>query len=325
MNHRLSFLGFVVAMSFALNSVAAPQDTENYTVTPEWKAAIEKLAPSQAMAKPQKERTLLIFSLITGFDHKVTPKTAEVVKILGTKTGAWKVVESNDIEQFMPENIKAYDAVILNNNCPTGKDRDIFRDVLINLVDKHGAKYKELPLAEREAKVKALLVSLLSYVDNGGGLIALHGAIANFNSDDRFSAVLGGSFDFHPAAQEVTLKPVDANHPLTKCFEGKPFVHKDEPYLFNRAYSKMNFKPLLEMDMSKIKTDKRLEKLPPMKRYTAWIKRQGKGHVFYCSPSHFPASFDQPALLQFMLGGIQYALGDLTCDDAPVIAVGSRQ
>jgi type 1 glutamine amidotransferase len=79
----------------------------------------------------------------------------------------------------------------------------------------------------------------------------------------------------------------------------------------------MNFKPLLEMDMSKIKTDKRLEKLPPMKRYTAWIKQQGKGHVFYCSPSHFPASFDQPALLQFMLGGIQYALGDLDCDDTP--------
>ena len=41
--------------------------------------------------------------------------------------------------------------------------------------------------------------------------------------------------------------------------------------------------------------------------------RQGNGRVFYCSPSHFPASFDQPALLQFMLGGIQYVLGDLDC------------
>jgi type 1 glutamine amidotransferase len=78
----------------------------------------------------------------------------------------------------------------------------------------------------------------------------------------------------------------------------------------------MNFKPLLEMDMSKLKADKKVATLPAMKRYTAWIKRQGKGHVFNCSPSHFPASFDQPALLQFMLGGIQYALDDLECDDA---------
>jgi type 1 glutamine amidotransferase len=203
----------------------------------------------------------------------------------------------------------------LNNNCPDGKDRDIFRDVLINLVDKHGARYKELPLAEREAKAKALLASLINYVEKGGGLIGLHGGIANFMYNDDFSAVLGGSFHFHPKSQSVTLTPVDPDHPLTRCFEGKAFVHQDEPYLFNRAYEKMNFKPLLEMDMSQLQKDKRVDELPSMKRYTAWIKRYGKGHVFYCSPSHYPASFDQPALLQFMLGGIQYALGDLECDD----------
>ena len=314
---RRTFMSTTTAALCAFTSMSAPQATDEYAITPEWQAAMEKIAPTKAMAAPKKERTVLVFSLITGFDHKVTPKTAAVVKMLGTKTGAWKVVESNDIEQFMPENLKAYDAVVLNNNCPTGKDRDIFRDVLINLVDKHGAKYKALPLAEREAKAKDLLASLLRFVENGGGLIAIHGAIANFNFNDDFSALLGGSFDFHPAAQEVTLNPVDATHPLTKCFEGKPFVHKDEPYLFNRAYAKMNFKPLLDMDMSKIKADKKVANLPAMKRYTAWIKRQGKGHVFYCSPSHYPASFDQPALLQFMLGGIQYALGDLDCDDTP--------
>ncbi|MDD2598846.1 MAG: ThuA domain-containing protein [Kiritimatiellae bacterium] len=307
------FIATALAATCLLNTQAA----DEYTITPEWQAAIEKIAPEKAMATPKKERSLLVFSLITGFDHKVTPKTSAVVKLLGEKSGAWKVVESNDIEQFTPENLKAYDAVVLNNNCPTGKDRDIFRDVLINLVDKHGAAYKDLPLAEREAKAKALLASLMSYVENGGGLIALHGAIANFNYNDDFSAMMGGSFHFHPAAQELALNVVDKEHPLTKCFGNKPFVHKDEPYLFNRAYEKMNFKPLLEMDMSNIK-DKRLDKLPTMKRYTAWIKRHGKGHVFYCSPSHFPASFDQPALLHFMLGGIQYALGDLECDDAPV-------
>lgn len=307
----------LAAIVLAASSVINTQAADEYAITPEWQATMEKLAPEKAMATPKKARTLLVFSLITGFDHKVTPKTAAVVKLLGEKTGAWKVVESNDIEQFTPENLKQYDAVVLNNNCPTGKDRDIFRDVLINLVDKHGAAYKELPLAEREAKAKALLASLMNYVEKGGGLIALHGAIANFNYNDDFSALMGGSFDFHPPAQELTLTAVDAEHPLTKGFGNKPFVHKDEPYLFSRAYEKMNFKPLLEMDMSNIK-DKRLDKLPPMKRYTAWIKRHGQGHVFYCSPSHFPASFDEPALLQLMLGGIQYALGDLECDDKPL-------
>ena len=314
MNTKHIFLSAALLASCLPTARAA----DEYTITPEWTSKMKELAPAEAMAVPAKERTVLVFPLITGFDHKVTPKTTEVIRILGEKSGAWKTAVSSDIEEFAPDNIGKYDAIILNNNCPTGKDRDVFRDVLVNLVDKHGQKYKDMPLAEREAKATALLASLMSYVENGGGLVALHGAIANFNHNDDFSALLGGSFHFHPPSQEVTLLPVDNEHPLLTCFEGKPFVHKDEPYLFNRAYEKMDFRPLLEMDMSKLKKDKRVEQLPALKRYTAWIRRHGKGHVFYCSPSHYPESFDQPALLQFMLGGIQYALGNLKCDDTPL-------
>ncbi len=308
----------LVIVALVASGLVNLQAADEYTVTPEWQVRMQAIAPAAAMAEPKRTRTLLVFPLITGFDHKVTPKTTEVIRILGEKTGAWQIVVSSDIEEFAPENIGKYDAVVLNNNCPTGKDRDVFRDVLVNLLDKHGQKYREMALAEREAKARTLLESLMRYVENGGGLIAIHGAIANFNHNDDFSALLGGSFHFHPPSQEVTLLPVDTEHPLLKCFGGKPFVHKDEPYLFNRAYEKMNFRPLLEMDMSRLKPDKRVVQLPAIKRYTAWIKRHGKGRVFYCSPSHHPESFDQPALLQFMLGGIQYALGDLECDDTPL-------
>jgi type 1 glutamine amidotransferase len=315
MRNIKQILPIVTLVSIGLVNLQA---VDEYTVTPEWRASIEKIAPSSAMAPTKKERTLLVFSLITGFNHKVTAQTAEVVKILGSKTGAWKVVASNDIEEFSPENIRKYDAVVLNNNCPTGKNRDIFRDVLINLIDKHGEKFKKMQLAEREALSAALLDSLMNYIKNGGGLIALHGAIANFNYNDQFSALIGGSFDFHPPSQEVTLYPVDNTHPLLQAFNGRPLIHQDEPYFFNRAYTDFNFRPLLELDVSKLKAHERVAKLPEMKRYAAWIKPHGKGRVFYSSPSHFPASFQNPALLQFMLGGIQYALGDLECDDSPL-------
>jgi type 1 glutamine amidotransferase len=53
-----------------------------------------------------------------------------------------------------------------------------------------------------------------------------------------------------------------------------------------------------------------------MVRYVAWIKPHGKGRVFYCSPSHFPESYESPTMLQFLLDGIQYAAGDLECDDS---------
>ncbi len=294
------------------------QAVDEYTVTAEWIASIEKIAPTEVMATPKKERKILIFPLITGFNHKVTDQTTEVVKILGTQTGAWTSFVSSDIEEFAPEKISGYDAVVLNNNCPTGKDRDVFRDVLINLVDKHGVKYKDMPLPEREAKAAALLRSLMNYVKEGGGLIALHGAIANFNYNDQFSTLIGGSFHFHPPAQEITLQPVDSNHPLLRAFNGRALIHKDEPYFFNRAYAAMNFRPLLELEISKLKAHPKVAKLPKIKRYAAWIKPHGEGRVFFSSPSHFPASFQNSALLQFMLGGIQYALGDLECDDSPL-------
>ncbi len=214
--------------------------------------------------------------------------------------------------------------MVLNNNCPERKDRDTFRDVLINKVDKYGAKYKDRPLAEREALAKQLYRNLVDYIAGGGGLVLLHGGITCFNYSDEFSAIAGGSFAFHPPQQDVTLLPVEPAHPLLKPFGSKPFTHHDEPYLFNRAYPKLKFRPLLEMDMSRIKPDKRLAKLPELPRYVSWIKRHEQGRVFFCSPSHNAQSFDRPELLAFILGGIQYAIGDLDCPDDPIRSTGKK-
>jgi len=130
--------------------------------------------------------------------------------------------------------------------------------------------------------------------------------------------MLGGSFDFHPAQQEVACRVVEPKHPLVAAFDCKPLVHIDEPYLFNKAYERKNFRPLLEMDTSKLNCGTRTDAVRADVRYVAWIKRYGEGRVFYCSPSHNAQSFEQPELLQFMLDGIQYAAGDLPCDDTPV-------
>jgi hypothetical protein len=133
--------------------------------------------------------------------------------------------------------------------------------------------------------------------------------------------MVGGSFQSHPPAQEVILRPVEPEHPLLRPFRGNAFVHHDEPYLFNRAYAKTNFRPLLEIDTSNMGHLQQIETIREVPRYAAWIKRHRKGRVFYCSPSHTAASYEDPALLHFVLGGIQYAIGDLVCPDAPVESV----
>jgi type 1 glutamine amidotransferase len=278
--------------------------------TPQWRATVEEAAPAKptVAAAPRK---LLVFSLFTGFDHKVIPHVNCVFEILGRKSGAFTAAVSVDIESLTPQNLAAYDVLVLNNNCSKGPRRNLFLDVL-----ETDAKYRDLSETQREAKSGALEQSLLDFVANGKGLVVIHGAPTLLNNSAKFSEMVGGAFYYHPPNQEVTLRTVDAQHPLVAAFQGhEPFVHRDEPYCFNGAYEKFPFRPLLSMDTQGLKDPKGESAKEP--RYVAWIKRHAQGRVFYCSPSHFPESYTSPTLLRFLLDGTQYAAGDLKCDDSP--------
>lgn len=112
------------------------------------------------------------------------------------------------------------------------------------------------------------------------------------------------------------VKEVDPNHPLVQAFKGDGFTHIDEPYFFKNAYFDYNFRPLLYIEADKLE-GKRAE-VSNNTVYVAWIKKHGKGRVFYTSPSHNAQSMDNPELLQFFLDGMQYVVGDLEADDSPM-------
>ena len=303
---------------------APPEESVPNVPTKEWISKIEGLAPAQATAKLTAKRTVLLFSLTTGFQHDVRPYAAEVIKALSRKTGAFTVVESTDIESFSAENLAKFDAVILNNCCPQRSHRDIFLDVLNNDVDKSlkdiGLKYKNLTEEQRKQKADELEKNLLDFVAAGKGLVSVHGSIAMQNNSARFSEMMGASFDFHPQRQELTLGLVDPAHPLVAAFKSGGFIHSDELYLFKSEYSKTNFRPLLEADVKKLDEKSRANANITKKGrlFVAWIKPYGKGRVFYVSPSHQPQSYETESMLRFYLDGIQYALGDLHCDDSPL-------
>lgn len=281
---------------------------KEFKCTPEWVAKVEKIAPAKAEVQPNKTRKVLIFDRITGYDHWVTPHTTGVIKMLGKKTGAYEATVTKDPFCFEAKNLKKYDAIVLNNTCSKGPRRDLILDAL-----EEDTKLNEVELKKKAAELEA---NLIKYVKKGGGLLLAHGGIVMQNNSMPFSNMVGGSFDYHPKQQEIKLQLCEANHPLVKAFNGKAFVHVDEPYLFNKAYNKKNFRPLLYMD-----TDKLEGKKKPIEdniRYVSWIKKHGKGRVFFVSPSHNAQSFEDIRLLKFYLDGAQYVLGDLKCDDSPM-------
>ena len=301
MKNRFRLSAVAILFVASLNA-----QVKKFEVNDAWVQKIEAAAPQNTEVKPSKNLKVLVFDLITGFNHWDTPHIDEVIKTLGNKTGAYKTEVSSDIFKFETKNLKKYDAVVLNNNCSKGPRRNMFLDQL--------DEDESLSENEKNEIAARLEANLIKFVNKGGGLMVVHGAITMLNNSMPFSDVVGGSFDYHPAQQDVTLESVDASHPLVKAFEGKAFVHRDEPYLFKNAYAKKNFRPLLYIDTNKLTVKKEINE---RYKYVSWIKRHGKGRVFYSSPSHNAQSFEDGRLLKFFLDGLQYVLGDLECDDSP--------
>jgi type 1 glutamine amidotransferase len=141
----------------------------------------------------------------------------------------------------------------------------------------------------------------------------------------EFNTLLGGFFKFHwNDGQAITYKIDDPGSPLTAPFAGKaPFVVADETYTFGReVYSRKNLRVLTSVDMAAMSDeDKAKEQFPrpdgdhPL----SWIRAEQKGRVFYMSHGHNEKVYANPVLLQHLLAGIQYAIGDLKADDRPSV------
>jgi len=233
-----------------------------------------------------------------------------VIEILGRKSGAFKTVVTCDIEMLAPKNLVYFDVLVLNNNCSNKPRRNLLLDEL-----ERNPKYGNMTKQQRQARSEMLEQSILDFIAGGKGLVAIHGAPTMMNNSPQFTQMIGAALDYHPPNQPVTVRTIDDNHPLVSAFRGKgPFIHRDEPYCFKGTYAKLDFRPLLSMDVDNLRDS--TGHVKDIVRYVAWVKPHGDGRVFYCSPSHFPESDESPTLLQFILDGIQYAAGDFKCNDS---------
>ena len=139
----------------------------------------------------------------------------------------------------------------------------------------------------------------------------------------EFNALLGGFFKFHwNDGQPITYKIDDPDNPVNAAFKGKtPFVVVDETYTFGReVYSRKNLRVLTSVDMAAMSAeDKAKEQFPRPDgdHALSWIRAEQKGRVFYMSHGHNEKVYANPVLLQHLLAGVQYALGDLSADSTP--------
>jgi type 1 glutamine amidotransferase len=138
----------------------------------------------------------------------------------------------------------------------------------------------------------------------------------------EYNKLIGGYFKFHwPDPQQITVKIDDPNSPLTAMFHGKEFEIHDETYTFAQdSFSRKNVHVLTSIDYSKMSAaDKAKEANPRTDGDYAlsYIRREGKGRVFYEGHGHSDRVYAITPMLEHLRAGIQYALGDLKADDSP--------
>jgi type 1 glutamine amidotransferase len=138
----------------------------------------------------------------------------------------------------------------------------------------------------------------------------------------EFNTMIGGFFKFHWLdPQLITTKIDDPKSPITKMFDGKEFEIHDETYTFGMdTYSRTNLHILTSIDYDKMSAaDKAKEDYPRADHDygLSWIRREGKGRVFYEAHGHNERVYAIKPMLEHILAGVQYALGDLKADDTP--------
>lgn len=279
-------------IAIAGGTYAKPNKNKLGPATGENIAKVKAALPDKAPAKPTKERKVLVVSRCEGYVHPSIPIGVKAIELLGEKTGAYTIEETQEMEAFTHENLKRFDAILFLST---------------TMLD---------PTPEQRT-------ALLSFVRGGKGIIGIHAASDNFYQWEEGAKMMGGLFCGHPwlSCCTVKVKLDEPDHPVNECFDGKSFIVTDEIYQFKDPYSRQNQRVITSLDLTDPDTQAVKDGNPKAITRTdgdfgiTWLRREGKGRVFYCSLGHNHHIFWDERILQHYLAGIQYALGDYQVPD----------
>lgn len=148
------------------------------------------------------------------------------------------------------------------------------------------ANHKKLPAEAEQA--------LLGWIENGGGLVAIHSATNCFTNSPKFIALVGARFKSHGSG--VMTETIAAqDHPLMLGY--KPIESWDETRVHNE-HNEENRTVLTYHN-----EDKRAPE--PW----TWVRTQGKGRVFYTAWGHDERTWRQPGFHDLLARAIRWTAG----------------
>jgi len=110
---------------------------------------------------------------------------------------------------------------------------------------------------------------LHQWVENGGGLVALHSATVSSQTSPEFQSLVGGTFITHPPRFSFTVYPMAIEHPIIEGIQA--FTVSDELYI-------ESYDPSVQVSM--VTMDRGVAY--PM----VWSKPDGNGRVAHIAMGH---------------------------------------
>jgi len=278
-------------------------------------AALACTGVLSAQDQPAKKK-VLIFTKSSGFQHPIIKSAPDgglsegekAMADIVTKLGLEPVC-SKDGSKITAENLKQYNAVIFYTSGdlgtmakPNGK----------NTEDKN-------PVITPEGKA-----ALLDAIKHGLNFVGIHSAsdtyhtgttkdaryVAEGDKLDPYLKMLGAEFIAHDKHQAGNFTVVDSKF---------PGIYPTSPVHYNEGewYSLKDFAPdlhvLLVLD-TKGMDGNDYERGPyPI----TWIHKDGDGRVFYTALGHGNETWQDPAFITMLTGGIRWATGLVDADLTP--------
>ena len=141
------------------------------------------------------------------------------------------------------------------------------------------------------------LAYLESYVEDGGGVLALHSTLAMLPDDphhQRLGDLLGGTIiDHGPLTDDVVVHTDDPDHPITADLDA--FTLYDEPY---------NLEPRADVTVHARVEHESIGTSPAI-----WTAAHGDGRVCYFSCGHAPRTWLDPEFRTVVERAVDWVIG----------------
>jgi uncharacterized protein len=246
-----------------------------------------------------KKKLLAIGDVHTGYQHDSVSHALATIEQMGRRSGEYITYIRTDTQLITKDKIYGtgkYAAT--GTRSVNAKNLDYFDAIF----------FYGLGEGDLSAKQKN---DLLSFVhDDGKGFVGGHSAIDAFYSWPEYGQMVGAYFDNHPwGVLDAPIIVEEPSFPGMRQFP-REFVMRDEIYVpTSTPYSRKDVDVLARMDASKVDLTVRDLHRTDGDFPVAWVKKYGKGNVFYSTFGHPDSAWDDPKVQKMYFEAIRWALG----------------